>query len=149
MRLFTVITISVLSLLTLTAYANQSYSSPSPRPTADHLRQVIVAHYQAIEENRLDEAMHFYHSKSPEIVQTRENLELDLSQFLLKTTTMNFCYDGQQGEFAMATAKHRYLMIVGIKFIEHLVEVKYQLREEQGSWKIWKRRETSNISSNC
>lgn len=149
MRLFTVITISVLSLLALTAYANQSYSSPLPRPTADLLRQVIVAHYQAIEENRLDEAMHFYHSKSPEIVQTRENIELDLSQFLLKTTTMNFCYDGHQGEFAMATAKHRYLMIVGIKFIEHLVEVKYQLREEQGSWKIWKRRETSDISSNC
>jgi hypothetical protein len=149
MRLFTVITISVISILTLTAYANQSYSSPSPRPTADLLRQVIVAHYQAIEENRLEEAMHFYHSKSPEIVQTRENIEFDLSQFLLKTTTMNFCYNGQQGEFAVATAKHRYLMIVGIKFIEHLVDVKYQLREEQGSWKIWTQSKISNVSSNC
>ena len=78
------------------------------------------------------------------IVQTRENIEFGLSQFLLKTTTMTFCYTGQEGAFAVATAKHRYLMITGIKFIENFADVVYQMREEQGNWKIWTQRDSSN-----
>ena len=129
-------------LLVLIGYGSETCSSTAPKPTSDLLQQVIVGHYRAIEDNQLDEAMHYYHSQSPEIIETRKNFELDLSQFLLKTTTLSFYYVGQQGEFAVAKAKHKYLMIVGLKFIEHFVDVVYQLREEQGSWKIWKRRET-------
>ena len=107
------------------------------------LQQVIVDHYYAIGENRLDEAMGYYHSRSPEIIQTREDIEIGLSQFLQRTTTLNFCYTGQVDGFAIATAKHRILLISGVKFIELFVDVVYQLRLEQGSWKIWTQRDIS------
>ena len=139
----------VLLFLALTGFGGEAYSSPTPMSITDLLRQVIEAHYYAIGENRLDEAMGYYHSQSPEIVQTRENIEYGFSQYLLRTTTMSFCYAGQEGEFAVATAKHRYLMISGIKFIEHIVDVDYQLRREQESWKIWTQRDSSNVSSSC
>jgi hypothetical protein len=118
------------------AYSSAT-SLPTTLPTTGVLQQVIEDHYYAISENRLDEAMGYYHSQSPEIVATRESIEIGLSQYLLKTTTMSFCYVGQEGEIAIATATHKYLMITGIKFIEHVVDTVYQLREEQGSWKIW------------
>ena len=138
-----------LLLFVLTGFGGDVYSSPAPMPTTEVLRQVVVAHYQEIGENRLDEAMGYYHSQSPEKVQTRENIEFGLSQYLLRTTTMNFCYAGQQGEFAVATAKHRYLMISGIKFIEHTANVDYQMRQEQGRWKIWTQRDRLIVSSSC
>jgi hypothetical protein len=112
--------------------------------TADSLRQIILAHYYAISENRLGQAMHYYHSQSPELYETRTMIEQGLSQFLQKTTTMCFCYLGQQDE--VATAKHRYLRIAGIKFMEHSVKVTYQLRKEHGNWKIWSQRDNSNAN---
>ena len=124
-------------LLALMVCGDNAYSSPITLPTTGVLQQVIVDHYYAISENRLDEAMDYYHSQSPEIVATRESIEFGLSQYLLKTSTITFCYVGQKGEIAIATAKHSYLMITGIKFIEHVVDAVYQLRKEQGSWKIW------------
>ena len=137
---------TIVLLLVLISCRGDAHSRPAPTPTTDMLRQVIVAHYHAIEDNRLDEAMHYYHSQSPEVVQTRKNIELGLSQFLLKTTTMTFCYLGQDHESAVATAKHRYLIISGIKFIEHFVDVEYQLREERGAWKIWTKQDALTLN---
>ena len=56
--------ITVMFLLALTGLGKKTYSSPTPLPTTDLLRQVIVAHYRAIEDNRLEEAMHYYHSQA-------------------------------------------------------------------------------------
>ncbi len=145
-RSVTTCTSTALSLLALTSFGGDAYSSPTP--TTEQLQQVVVDHYYAIRENRLDEAMGYYHSQSPELVQTKKDIELGLSQFLLITTTSNFCYTGQVGGFAVATAKHRYLRIVGIKFMEQFVNVVYQLREEQGNWKIWSQRDSSNDETN-
>lgn len=131
-------------LLALAAFAGKVYSSSITLPTTGSLRQVIEAHTYAIGENRLDEAMSYYHSQSPEIVRTRQDIEFGLSQFLLKTTTLNFCYTGQMDGLAMATAKHRYLMITGVKLIEQFDDVVYQMRQEHGSWKIWTQRHGSN-----
>ncbi len=141
--LFTCASNAVLLLALMVCDVN-AYSSPAPLPTTGVLQRVIEDHYYAIGENRLDEAMSYYHSQSPEIVATRENIEFGLSQYLLKTTTMTFCYVGQEGDIAVARAKHRYLMITGIKFIEHFVDTVYQLREEQGSWKIWTQQQDSS-----
>ena len=116
-------------------------------PTTSELRQVIVAHYQAIEDNQLNQAMRQYHSQSPELIQARQDIEFGLSQYLLKTTTTAFCYAGQEVAIAIATATHRYLMITGIKFVEYFVDVEYRLREEQGSWKIWTQRDNLNGTS--
>lgn len=140
---------TIMSLLVLISCRGGAHSVTAPTPTTDILRATVVAHYYAIEDNRLDEAMYYYHSQSPEAVQTRKDIEFSLSQFLLKTTTMTFCYVGQDHEFAVARAKHRYLMISGIKFVEHFVDVEYQLREEQGSWKIWAKQDalTPNLNS--
>ena len=124
-------------LLALMVCGGNAYSNSPTFPTTGVLQQVIEDHYYAIGENRLDEAMAYYHSQSPELVATRESIEFGFSQYLLRTTTMTFCYVGQEREIAVATAKHRYLMITGIKFIEHVVDAVYQLRKEQGSWKIW------------
>ncbi len=128
---------TIVLLLVLTSCRGDAHSRPAPTPTTDILRATVIAHYHAIEDNRLDEAMHYYHSQSPEVVQTRENIELGLSQFLLKTTTMTFCYVGQDHEFAVATAKHRYLIISGIKFVEKFADVVYLFREDRGVWKVW------------
>ncbi len=135
---------NVVLLLALIVCGGNAYSSPTPLPTTGALQQVIVDHHYAIAENRLDEAMGYYHSRSPEIIQTREDIEFGLSQFLQRTTTLNFCYTGQVDGFAIATANHRILLISGVKFIELFVDVVYQLCLEQGSWKIWTQRDNSN-----
>ena len=136
---------TIVLLLVLISCRGDAHSVPAPTPTTDMLRQVIVAHYHAIEDNRLDEAMHYYHSQSPQVVQTRKNIELGLSQFLLKTTTMSFCYVGRDHAFAMARAKHRYLIISGVKFVEIFADAMYRLREEQGSWKIWSKQDALKL----
>jgi hypothetical protein len=148
MRCLFTCAINAVLLLALMVCGGNAYSSstsiPTTLPTTGVLQQVIEDHYYAISENRLNEAMAYYHSQSPEIVTTRENIEIGLSQYLLKTKTIAFCYVGQEGEIAVATAKHRYLMITGIKFIEHVVDAVYQLRKEHGSWKIWTQKEYSS-----
>ena len=139
----------MLLLLVLTGFAADVYSIPIPMPTTRLLRQVVLDHYYAIGENRIDEAMGYYHSQSPDRTKTRENIEYGFSQYLLRTTTMDFCYIGEEGEFAVATAKHRYLMISGIKFMDQITNVIYRLREENGSWKIWAKRDGPVVSSGC
>ena len=138
---------TIVLLLVLISCRGDAHSVPAPTPTTDMLRQVIVAHYHAIEENRLDEAMRYYHSQSPEAVYARKSIEFGLSQFLQTTTTMSFCYIGRDGEFSMAKAKHRYLIISGIKFVEKFADTVYRLREEQGNWKIWTKQETLKLNA--
>ena len=142
----TVHTRTALLLLVLCVSGGDTRSNPTAMPMEELLRKVVVGHYHAIEDNRIDEAMSYYHSQSPEVVQTRKNIELGLSQFLLKTTTMSFCYLGQDHESAVAIAKHRYLIISGIKFVEHFVDVEYQLREERGAWKIWTKQDALTLN---
>lgn len=95
----------------------------------------------------LIEAMSYYHSQSPETAQARANIEFGLSTYLLKTTTMSFCYVGRDHEFAIARAKHRYLTIAGMKFVEKFVDAVYRLREQQGTWKIWTKQDALKMKA--
>ncbi len=133
--------LAFLLLFTVSSFADEGHPRQSSNHLTDQLRRVVKAHYSAIEENRLDEAMFYYHSQSPEIENTKGIIEFGLSQYLLKTTIMDFCYGGQQGHLTLVTAKQRYLMIVGVKFIEHSVNAVYLLRQEEGNWKIWSQRD--------
>jgi len=142
-RSLSVCAITTCLLLALSGFGGDAYSSQPTVPTTAQLQQVIVAHYRAIEENRLDEAMRQYHSQSPKFVETSEKVKFGLSQYLLKTSIAAFCFTGREAGVAFATARHRSLMITGMKLIESQFEVEYQLREENGVWKIWAQRDDS------
>ena len=143
-RSVTVSAYTAILLSALTGFGEDAVSSPTQIPTTDQLQQIIVAYYHAIEDNQLDEAMRHYHSQSPEFARAREDIEFGLSQYLLKTKILTFCYAAQKGDIAVAKAKHRYLMITGIKFLVYFVDAEYELREEEGHWKIWTQRDSLN-----
>ena len=143
LRSLSVCVITTFLLLALSGFGGDVYSSQPTMPTTAQLQQVIVAHYRAIEENRFDDAMRQYHSQSPKFVETSEKVKFGLSQYLLKTSTTAFCFTGREAGIAFATVRHRSLMITGMKLIKSDFEVEYQLREENGVWKIWAQRDNS------
>jgi hypothetical protein len=103
------------------------------------LKNVIDGHYAEIGENRLNEAVRFYHSNSPEVAHIRTEIELNQAAFLQRTTTLSFEFTGygQREDIAFAKARHRFLRIAGMKFFEEFAEVSYTFRKEGDSWKLW------------
>ncbi len=142
----TVHTGTALLLLGLGVSCGDTRSNPTAMPMEEILRKVVVGHYHAIEDNQIDEAMSYYHSQSPQASQARENIEFGLSAYWQKTTTMSFRYIGRDKEFAKAKATHRYLIIMGVKFIEQSADIVYLFREERGAWKVWTKGRLSKYS---
>lgn len=101
------------------------------------LRDVIIGHYHAIAENRLEEAVRFYHSSSPVVSRIRREIALGQAAYLQKTATLSFEVIGQRQDRAFGRAKHRFLRIAGLKFFEELADVSYVFRKEGGAWKLW------------
>lgn len=101
------------------------------------LKNVIVGHYYAIGEHRLEAAVRFYHSGSPDVTRIRTEIELGQAAFLQKTATLSFDFIGQCADLAFGNARHRFLRIAGMKFLEQFVDVSYVFRKEGGVWKLW------------
>jgi hypothetical protein len=104
---------------------------------AGELHRVVTAYYYAIGENRLEEAMSFYHEGSPHAEKTRRELVLGQSAYLQRTSTMSFDVVENDGERVVVLATHRHLRIVGIKFMEQLTETRHILRRQRDVWKLW------------
>ena len=101
------------------------------------LKNVVVGHYHAIAENRLEEAVRFYHSGSPEVTRIRTAIGLGQAAYLQKTATLSFEFIGQRHDLAFGKARHRFLRIAGLKFFEEFVDVSYVFRKEGRVWKLW------------
>ena len=101
------------------------------------LKDVVVGHYQAVAENRLEEAVRFYHSDSPEVARIRTEIGLSQAAYLQKTATLSFDFIGQREDLAFGKARHRFLRIAGMKFFEEFAGVSYVFRKEGGTWKLW------------
>ena len=101
------------------------------------LKDVVVGHYDEIADNRLDQALRFYHSRSPEVIRQRAEITLGLESYLQKTVTLKFTFTGRRGDFASGTGQHRFLRIAGTKFFEEFAEVSYVFRKQSGAWKLW------------
>jgi len=113
-----------------------------PRAIADpvdagELYRVVTAYYYAIGENRLAEAMSFYHEDSPQTDNTRQELAYGQSAYLQRTSTLSFDVVYDDGEQAVAIATHRHLRITGVKFMEQFVVTRYVLRRQGDGRKIW------------
>ncbi len=104
--------------------------------SADFYR-IVTAYFYAIGENRLEEAMSFYHADSPQADETRRELEFGQSAYLQRTSTLRLDLVHHDGKRAVVLATHRHLRIAGIKFMEELAETRYILRREGDAWKIW------------
>ena len=103
----------------------------------DELYRIVTAYFYAIGENRLVEAMSFYHEDSPQADDVRRELELGQSAYLQRTSTLSFDFVYYDGERAVVLATHRHLRIAGVKFMGELVETRYVLRRQGVAWKIW------------
>ncbi len=104
---------------------------------AAELHRIVTAYFYAIGENRLEEAMSFYHEDSPQADETRRELEFGRSAYLQRTNTLSFDLVHHDGERAVVVATHRHLRIAGIKFMGALVETRYVLRRQGVAWKLW------------
>ncbi|MDA9981819.1 nuclear transport factor 2 family protein [Gammaproteobacteria bacterium] len=124
----------LLSLSTLGPHAD----APSGAATVETLlKEVVTGLYDAIAEHRLEQAIRFYHSNSPEIARARAEIELSQAAYLQKTLTLSFAYTGRREDLALGTARHHFLRIAGVKFFEDIAEVSYVFRKEGGAWKLW------------
>lgn len=128
------ITVILLCLSTVGLHADVHIESVA---IETRLKNIIVGHYAAIGENRLNEAVHFYHSDTPELAHIRTEIELNQAAYLQKTTTLSFELTGQRENLAFARARHRFLRIAGVKFFEEFAEVSYIFRKEGDAWKLW------------
>ena len=125
--------VAVTLLLTFAALAHTAAGSVE----AIELYRVVSAYYYAIGENRLQEAMGFYHEDSPQTIEVRRELEFGRLAYLQRTSTLSFDLVDHDGERAVVMATHRHLRIAGIKFMEDLAETRYVLRRQGDAWKIW------------
>ncbi|MDH3694374.1 MAG: hypothetical protein OER96_07390 [Gammaproteobacteria bacterium] len=124
----------LLSLVTVVLHADARVESMA---IETRLKDAVVGLYDAIAENRLEQAMRFYHSDAPEVARIRAEIEHSQSAYLQKTTTLSFHCLGQRNHIAFAKARHRFLRIAGIKFLEKFAEVSYEFRKEGPTWKLW------------
>ncbi len=104
---------------------------------AAELYRIVTAYFYAIGENRLEEAMSFYHEDSPQADEARRELEFGQSAYLQRTSTLSLDLVHRNGERAVVLAIHRHLRIAGIKFMEELTETRYVLRRQGDAWKLW------------
>lgn len=121
-------------LLLAVAVFPRSVAGPAD---ADELHRVILAYYYAIGENRLEEAMSFYHQHSPQADEARRLLEFGQSNYLQRTSTLSLVLVRYDGKDAVILATHRHLRIAGIKFMEELVQTLYVLHRQGHAWKLW------------
>ena len=104
---------------------------------AAELYRIITAYFHAIGENRLEEAMSFYHEESPQADEARRELAFGRTAYLQRTITLSFDLVRHDGERAVVVATHRHLRIAGIKFMEEFAETRYVLRRQGDTWKLW------------
>ena len=93
----------------------------------------------AIGENRLEEAMGFYHDDSPQANEARREITFGHSAYLQRTSTLSFDVIYRDAEGAIILATHRHLRIAGVKFMEELTQTRHVLRRQGDTWKIWSR----------
>ncbi len=101
------------------------------------LYRIVTAYFYAIGENRLEEAMSFYHEDSPQAGEARRELVFGQSAYLQRTSTLSLDLVHLDGEHAIVLATHRHLRIAGIKFMEEFAETRYVLRRQGDTWKLW------------
>lgn len=101
------------------------------------LYRIVTAYFYAIGENRLEEAMSFYHEDSPQADEARRDLVFGQTAYLQRTSTLSLALLHYNGERAVILATHRHLRIAGIKFMEERVETRYVLRLQRDAWKLW------------
>lgn len=101
------------------------------------LRAIVDGHYYEISESRVDEAMSYYHSRSPQAEQGRESIEYGVTQFRQFATILEFNVVRSDEHIALARARHRILRIIGIKYLEKVADRLYTFRRERGAWKLW------------
>ena len=104
---------------------------------AAELHRVVTAFFYAIGENRLEEAMSFYHEDSPQADEVRQELAFGRTAYLQRTSTLSFTLLSQSDQHAVVRATHRHLRITGIKFVEEYVKTRYVLRRQSDTWKLW------------
>lgn len=104
---------------------------------AADLHRIVTAYFYAVGENRLEEAMSFYHEDSPEADEARRGLEFGQSAYLQRTSTLSLDIVHHDGEHATVVATHRHLRIAGIKFMEEFAVTRYVLRRQGDAWKLW------------
>jgi hypothetical protein len=124
----------IAALLFAFSWSPQAIGDPGE---ATEFRRIIAAHYYAISENRLGEAMSLYHQDSPQADEVRRQLEFGQFAYLQRTSTLSLDLVHHNGEHVIVRATHRHLRIVGIKFIEEFAETRYVLRRQGDVWKIW------------
>lgn len=105
------------------------------------LSRVITGYFYAIGENRLDEAMSFYHDDSPQLANERETREFARTAYLQRTTTLAMELVHHDDEQAVVVAAHRHLKIAGVKFMSAFAQTRYVLRRQDDTWKIWTKTE--------
>ena len=106
---------------------------------ATEFHRIVTAYFYAIGENRLEDAMSFYHEDSPQAGEARRELVFGQSAYLQRTSTLKLDLVDHDSERAVVLATHRHLRIAGIKFMEQLVETRYVLRRQGDAWKPWSR----------
>ena len=114
-----------------------AYADPARLATKEALKGVVLGHYYAIGENRLEQAVHYFHRLSPDRSRIRGDIKLGQSAYVQRTTTLKFEVTGGDQEYAYAKATHYVLRIVEIKFIEEIAQVQYMFRKEDDVWKLW------------
>jgi len=124
------------TIVLLLAFAASPQTVAGPVDAAEIYR-IVTDYFYAIGENRLEEAMGFYHSDSPQADSARRELAFGQSAYLQRTSTLSFDLVHHDGERAVVLATHRHLKIAGIKFMEERIETRYELRRQGDAWKLW------------
>ena len=124
---------TVVLLLTFAALPQTLAESVDPA----ELYRIVTAYFYAVGENRLQEAMGFYHEESPQADEARRELEFGRSTYLQRTSTLSVDLIHHDDERAVVLATHRHLRIAGIKFMEEFVETRYVLHRQGDAWKLW------------
>ena len=95
--------ITVVLLLMFAALPQKAAGSVN----AAELYRIVTAYFYAIGENRLVEAMSFYHEDSPQADEARRELMFGQSSYLQRTSTLSFDFVYHDGERAIVLATHR------------------------------------------
>lgn len=127
----------VASLLTTMSFGATVPAVECDPETGEALRKTVEASLMAFQNENLNDALRFVHSKSSEYAQFREKAQHLFKAVDVKAELLQFDYIGHEREFAAARAKIKTTAAPGSEFQDNITDIIYIFDLEDGRWKYW------------
>lgn len=98
---------------------------------------ILEKYYNAMNGNKLEEAMNLIHSGSPVQIPTRQLLGQLMSSYKLNNELLLTCYVGTDSDYIFIRIKQKTTKLEGPEYKNNITDSIVAMKQDDGAWKIW------------